>query len=129
MDLCSCGRRSARGLGADVIKIEHPQTGDSQRGLRQLGHIQIEGERNPVMEHANRGKRSVALDMSTPDGHALLLDIARTSDVFLTNFLPDARAKLAIDVEDIRAVNPDIIYARAAPMDRWGRMQVPAATT
>ncbi|BBY76766.1 CoA transferase [Mycolicibacterium parafortuitum] len=100
--------------GADVIKIEHPQTGDSQRGLRQLGHIQIEGERNPVMEHANRGKRSVALDMSTPDGHALLLDIARTSDVFLTNFLPDARAKLAIDVEDIRAVNPDIIYARGS---------------
>lgn len=100
--------------GADVIKIEHPQTGDSQRGLRQLGHIQIDGERNPVMEHANRGKRSVAVDMSTPDGHALLMDIARTSDVFLTNFLPDARAKLGIDVDDVRAVNPDIIYARGS---------------
>ncbi len=100
--------------GADVIKIEHPQTGDSQRGLRQLGHIQIDGERNPVMEHANRGKRSVALDMSNPDGHALLMDIARTSDVFLTNFLPDARAKLGIDVDDLRAVNPDIIYARGS---------------
>lgn len=100
--------------GADVIKIEHPQTGDSQRGLRQLGHIQIDGERNPVMEHANRGKRSVAVDMSTPDGHALLMDIARTSDVFLTNFLPDARTKLGIDVDDVRAVNPDIIYARGS---------------
>jgi crotonobetainyl-CoA:carnitine CoA-transferase CaiB-like acyl-CoA transferase len=74
--------------GADVIKIEHPRTGDSQRGLRNLGHITIEGNRNPVMEHANRGKRSVALDMSTPDGHELLMDIVRTSDVFLTNFLP-----------------------------------------
>ena len=100
--------------GADVIKIEHPQTGDSQRGLRQLGHITVDGARNPVMEHANRGKRSVALDMSTPDGHELLMDIARTSDVFLTNFLPDARKKLRIDVDDLRAVNPDIIYARGS---------------
>ena len=100
--------------GADVIKIEHPQTGDSQRGLKQLGHIKVEGSRNPVMEHANRGKRSVALDISTPDGHELLLDIVRSSDVFLTNFLPGARKKLRIDVEDLRAVNPDIIYARGS---------------
>ncbi|WP_082993227.1 CaiB/BaiF CoA-transferase family protein [Mycobacterium sp. 1245111.1] len=100
--------------GADVIKIEHPQTGDSQRGLRQLGHVKVEGDRNPVMEHANRGKRSVALDMSTSDGHELLMEIARTSDVFLTNFLPDARAKLRIDVDDLRAVNPDIVYARGS---------------
>lgn len=100
--------------GADVIKIEHPRTGDSQRGLRNLGNITIEGNRNPVMEHANRGKRSVALDMSTPDGHELLMDIARTSDVFLTNFLPDARRRLQIDVDDVRAVNPSIIYARGS---------------
>ena len=100
--------------GADVIKIEHPVTGDSQRGLRQLGHVVIEGNRNPVMEHANRGKRSVALDISTPDGHELLMDIARTSDVFLTNFLPDARRKLRIDVEDLRSVNPNVIYARGS---------------
>ncbi|GAC1395150.1 MAG: CoA transferase [Mycobacterium sp.] len=100
--------------GADVLKVEHPQTGDSQRGLRQLGHITIEGKRNPVMEHANRGKRSVALDISMPDGHELLMDVARTSDVFLTNFLPDARKKLKIDVEYLRAVNPDIIYARGS---------------
>ncbi|WP_201408642.1 CaiB/BaiF CoA transferase family protein [Mycobacterium paraintracellulare] len=100
--------------GADVIKIEHPQTGDSQRGLRQLGHVKVEGDRNPVMEHANRGKRSVALDMSTSDGHELLMEIARTSDVFLTNFLPDARAKLRIDVDDLRTVNPDIVYARGS---------------
>lgn len=100
--------------GADVIKVEHPRTGDSQRGLRSLGHITIEGDRNPVMEHANRGKRSAAIDMSTPDGHALLMDIARTSDVFLTNFLPEARKKLRIDVDDVRAVNPRIIYARGS---------------
>lgn len=100
--------------GADVIKIEHPQTGDSQRGLRQLGHIKVEGDRNPVMEHANRGKRSVALDISTQAGHDLLMDIVKSSDVFLTNFLPDARGKLRIDVDDVRAVNPNIVYARGS---------------
>lgn len=100
--------------GADVIKIEHPRTGDSQRGLRQLGHITVEGKRNPVMEHANRGKRSVAVDISAPDGHELLMEIAASSDVFLTNFLPAARKKLKIDVDDLRAVNPDIVYARGS---------------
>jgi crotonobetainyl-CoA:carnitine CoA-transferase CaiB-like acyl-CoA transferase len=107
--------------GADVIKIEHPQTGDSQRGLKQLGHIKVEGRRNPVMEHANRGKRSVALDISTPDGHELLMDIARTSDVFLTNLLPDARKKLKIDVEDLRTINPDIVYARGSAYGPLGQ--------
>lgn len=100
--------------GADVVKVEHPRTGDSQRGLRQLGNIAVGGARNPVMEHANRGKRSIALDVSTPDGHALLMDLAHTSDVFLTNFLPDARTRLKIDVDDVRAVNPRIIYARGS---------------
>lgn len=100
--------------GADVIKVEHPVTGDAQRGLRQLGAVVIEGDVNPVMEHANRGKRGLALDIGHPHGRALLHELAETSDVFLTNFLPDARRKLGIDVDDIRAVNPDIIYARGS---------------
>lgn len=106
--------------GADVLKIEHPRTGDAQRGLRQLGNVQIAGDRNPVMEHANRGKRSIALDISTPAGHELLMDIARTSDVFLTNFLPDARAKLRIDVDDVRTANPDIVYVRGSAYGTLG---------
>lgn len=106
--------------GADVLKIEHPRTGDAQRGLRQLGNVQIAGNRNPVMEHANRGKRSIALDISTPAGHELLMDIARTSDVFLTNFLPDARAKLRIDVDDLRTANPGIVYVRGSAYGTLG---------
>lgn len=106
--------------GADVLKIEHPRTGDAQRGLRQLGNVQIAGDRNPVMEHANRGKRSIALDISTPAGHELLMEIARTSDVFLTNFLPDARAKLRIDVDDLRTANPDIVYVRGSAYGTLG---------
>jgi crotonobetainyl-CoA:carnitine CoA-transferase CaiB-like acyl-CoA transferase len=101
--------------GADVIKIEHPVTGDAQRGLVQTGTVPISGtDVNPFMEHPNRGKRSLGLDLKHPDGLELLYEIARSSDVFLTSFLPGSRAKLRIDVEHMRAQNPDIIYVRGS---------------
>jgi len=100
--------------GADVVKIEHPVRGDAQRGMARAGGLAVDSDRNPVIEHANRGKRSVGIDLSKPEGQALLYDLARTADVFLTNVLPSARQKLRIDVEDLRAVNPRIIYARGS---------------
>ena len=100
--------------GADVIKIEHPVRGDAQRGLARVGGLAINPDRNPVIEHANRGKRSVGVDVSTPQGQALLYEIAKTADVFLTNYLPAIRQKLKIDVEHLRAVNPNIIYVRGS---------------
>jgi crotonobetainyl-CoA:carnitine CoA-transferase CaiB-like acyl-CoA transferase len=96
--------------GADVIKVEHPETGDPQRGLVTSGLVPQGGVAHMV-ELPNRGKRSVGLDIKTEAGHALLLQLAATADVFLTNFLPNQRTKLRIDVEDIRAANPDIIFA------------------
>jgi crotonobetainyl-CoA:carnitine CoA-transferase CaiB-like acyl-CoA transferase len=98
--------------GADVIKVEHPVAGDAQRGLLRVGGADNTGAINFLMEHSNRGKRSVGIDLAHPDGLALLYEIARESDVFLTNFLPSARRRLRIDVEHLRAVNPRIIYAR-----------------
>ncbi len=98
--------------GADVIKIEHPVRGDGQRGLLQVGGVDNRAAVNFLMEHSNRGKRSLGLDLTHPDGRDLLYRIARDADVFLTNFLPAARAKMGIDVDDLRAVNPSIIYAR-----------------
>jgi crotonobetainyl-CoA:carnitine CoA-transferase CaiB-like acyl-CoA transferase len=100
--------------GADVIKIEHPERGDAQRGFIRVGALPITPERNTIMEHPNRGKRSVGIDVGTPEGLELIYRIAKTADVFLTNFLPDARQKLKIDVEHIRAINPRIIYARGS---------------
>ena len=100
--------------GADVIKIEHPVRGDAQRGLARLGGLAVNLDRNPVFEQANRGKRSVGIDVSTADGQALIYKIARTADVFLTNYLPSVRRKLQVDVEHLRAVNPKIIYVRGS---------------
>jgi crotonobetainyl-CoA:carnitine CoA-transferase CaiB-like acyl-CoA transferase len=98
--------------GADVIKIEHVERGDAMRGLASSGVVDVGGQVHVLLEHANRGKRSLGLDLTSDDGLRILYDLARTSDVFLTNKLPNVREKLRIDVEQLRAANPDIIYVR-----------------
>lgn len=100
--------------GADVIKVEHPVRGDAQRGATSIGGAQLDPIANPMIEHPNRGKRSIGIDVATPEGRQLVLELAKTADVFITNYLPSVRQKLGIDVEDIRAVNPNIIYARGS---------------
>jgi crotonobetainyl-CoA:carnitine CoA-transferase CaiB-like acyl-CoA transferase len=113
-----------REWGAEVIKVEHAVTGDPQRGLRQTGLLRVEGDPNPNIEHANRGKRSIGLDMSVPEGKEVLLELAKRADVFLTSFLPGHRQKFGIDVDDIRAVNPKIIYARGSALGPRGEEAV-----
>jgi crotonobetainyl-CoA:carnitine CoA-transferase CaiB-like acyl-CoA transferase len=103
--------------GADVIKVEHAETGDAQRGMRSQPS---DGCWMPVMEHPNRGKRSIGLALENPAAREVLLDLCRDADVFLTNFLPAARRRLGIEVEDIRAVNPNIIYVRGSAHGQRG---------
>ncbi len=101
--------------GADVIKVEHPETGDPQRGLISMGLIPGgPGAVNYIIEQPNRGKRSIGLDISTEEGRGVLYKLVESADVFLTSFLPSVRQKLKIDVEHIRAVNPRIVYARGS---------------
>jgi crotonobetainyl-CoA:carnitine CoA-transferase CaiB-like acyl-CoA transferase len=107
--------------GADVIKVEHAETGDAQRGLKNIGPSSLAvGTFHPIMDHPNRGKRSIGLDLANPQALEVLYAIARTSDVFLTNFLPAARRKLKIDVEHLREVNPQIIYVRGSAFGALG---------
>ena len=100
--------------GADVIKVEHPVRGDTQRGFLNMGGVVLDPNRHTLMEHPNRGKRSVGIDVSTKLGQELLYEIAKTSDVFLTNYLPSVRQKNKFDYEHIKAANPKIIYARGS---------------
>lgn len=106
--------------GADVIKVEHAERGDAQRGLTIGPYAPAEGSFAPIMDHPNRGKRSIGLAIETPSGHDVLMDLVRESDVFLTNFLPDARRRLKIDVDDLRKVNPNIIYVRGSAHGQRG---------
>jgi crotonobetainyl-CoA:carnitine CoA-transferase CaiB-like acyl-CoA transferase len=99
--------------GADVIKIEHPVLGDGYRALVSQGIIRTSSTGiNQNMEMHNRGKRSVGLDVASATGRDLLLKLVASADVFLTNFLPGTLRRWRLDVEDLRAVNPRIIYAR-----------------
>jgi crotonobetainyl-CoA:carnitine CoA-transferase CaiB-like acyl-CoA transferase len=99
--------------GADVIKIENPVTGDAQRGL-----VTVAGRSatapgvsfSPMVEAPNRGKRSVGLSLALRQTRPVFEELVRRSDVFLTNLLPQARAKLRIDLDEIRRINPSIIY-------------------
>ncbi|WP_163547236.1 CaiB/BaiF CoA transferase family protein [Candidatus Frankia nodulisporulans] len=106
--------------GAEVIKIEHVERGDAMRGLAQTGVAMVGGPVHVLLEHSNRHKKSLALDLKTDEGLEILYKLAATSDVFLTNKLPSVRAKLKIDVEDIRAHNPAIIYARGTGQGERG---------
>jgi crotonobetainyl-CoA:carnitine CoA-transferase CaiB-like acyl-CoA transferase len=73
-----------------------------------------------LMEHPNRGKRSIGLALEQPEALDVLHELIRTSDVFLTNFLPRARRRLGIELEDVRKINPDIIYVRGSGFGATG---------
>ena len=116
--------------GADVIKIEHPERPDPMRGLnpgnlaRTTIHARVEGgDTDPsrvIMEQANRGKRSIGLNIASPGGYELLLQLIATADVFLTNVLPSKRAKLRVTPDDLRAVNPNLVYVRGSGFGAHG---------
>jgi crotonobetainyl-CoA:carnitine CoA-transferase CaiB-like acyl-CoA transferase len=98
--------------GADVVKIEHPKLGDGYRGLVSQGLIHSSAGLNHSMEMANRGKRSIGLDVKSAEGRDIVLRLVAESDVFLTNYLPSVLTRLGLTVDELRAVNPRIIYAR-----------------
>ena len=94
--------------GADVIKIEPPQ-GDPQRHIfGALGHAVQIGV--PPFEIDNRGKRSVVIDLGTPDGREQLDKVLATADAFITNLRPAALERLALDHESVLERFPRLVY-------------------
>jgi crotonobetainyl-CoA:carnitine CoA-transferase CaiB-like acyl-CoA transferase len=96
--------------GADVVKVERP-TGDPLRGIQAMGLVADTGAFNFLFEQFNRNKRGVALDLRSERGRAELDRLLGSADVFITNFLPSARAKLRLDAEDVWKVNPRVVCA------------------
>lgn len=84
-------------LGADVTKVEAP-TGDPFRAI------------GPPFESWNQGKKSVVLDLTTPDGQELLGQLAATADIVIENFRPGVAARLGADRATLREVNPDLVF-------------------
>ena len=96
--------------GAEVIKIETIQ-GDPYRTLKAGGDRNL-GNINIAMEQNNRNKKSLALDLKSEEGREALLKLIETADVFLTSLRPKAIKGLRLDVDDLRARNPKLIYVR-----------------
>lgn len=106
--------------GAEVVKIEHVERGDAMRGLASSGIAVVGKDVHVLLESSNRGKQSLGLNLASPEGIDILYKLAATCDVFLTNKLSGTRKKLKIDVDDIRARNPRIIYVRGSGQGERG---------
>ena len=89
-------------FGADVVHIEHPQIGDAYRHLPQLRPLP-ECEDNYCWILTARGKKSIALDVRSKDGHDVAVDLVRGADVFITNLHPSVLEKLGMRYEDVAA--------------------------
>lgn len=96
--------------GADVIKIEPPEVGDSLRWLISRGQMP-EGPENYCWQLTSRNKRSVSLNLKDTEAQDILIDLVKTADVFITNMPFPIREKLKIRAEDIRPHNDQLIYA------------------
>jgi len=96
--------------GAEVIHIENPSSPDPMRVFD--GGTAEPGEANWMFKHYNRGKKGIALDLSSDEGREVFLRLIEDADVFLTSYLPATRKKLGIDLDVIRERNPKIIIAK-----------------
>ncbi|HAP24347.1 MAG TPA: CoA transferase, partial [Achromobacter sp.] len=100
-------------LGADVIKIERPHVGDDTRAwgppFLKDGDGQDTNESAYYLS-ANRNKRSVEADMATPEGAALIRELAAVSDILVENFKVGGLAKYGLDYQSLKAINPRLIY-------------------
>jgi crotonobetainyl-CoA:carnitine CoA-transferase CaiB-like acyl-CoA transferase len=104
--------------GADVIKLEAP-SGDPMRAFFQLA-TGSKVARNPPFELDNRGKRSVALDLRSPEGHEAAQRIIDCADVFITNLRPDALERIGLDPASLTARCPRLVYASITGYGREG---------
>lgn len=99
-------------LGADVVKVEMPNRGDSTRYLnvseKFVGDIPKSG--GDYFLGINRNKRAITIDLSQPKGSALALELAARADLVVQNFRPGVMTRLGLDEAQVRAVNPEVIY-------------------
>jgi crotonobetainyl-CoA:carnitine CoA-transferase CaiB-like acyl-CoA transferase len=96
-------------MGANVIKIERPGAGDLFRSMTFRNKWVGDGE-SPNFLAWNRNKRSVALNLKSPEARAVIMKMAETADVVVQNFRPGVMARLGYGYDDFRAVNPRIVY-------------------
>src|SRR5919198_2046735 len=104
-------------MGADVIKVEPPGTGDQAR--RAMGFA-MKGEDTAAFLAVNRNKRSIVLDLKDDERRAVFHRLAGTADVLVENFRPGVTRRLGIDYDSLGAAHPDLIYASISGFGQTG---------
>lgn len=104
-------------MGADVIKIEPPGTGDS---TRQSMGFRMKGVDSPGFLALNRNKRSIALDLKTEADREVLYALVKTADILVENARPGVAGRLGMDYETLRKINPRLIYASISGFGQTG---------
>ncbi len=110
-------------LGADVIKIERPGSGDDTRTWGPPFLADAEGRETAEAAYylgANRNKRSVTCDIARPEGQALVRELARHCQVFVENFKVGDMARYGLDYESLRAINPSLVYCSITGFGQTG---------
>lgn len=102
-------------LGADIIKVEPPD-GDFARTLTPVG----DGEFSAMFNHANAGKRSLVVDIKTPEGLAIVSSLARGADVVLENFTPGVMERLGLGYDHLVELTPDLIMCSVSSFGQYG---------
>jgi crotonobetainyl-CoA:carnitine CoA-transferase CaiB-like acyl-CoA transferase len=104
-------------MGADVIKVEPPGSGDQTR--RAMG-FKLKGSDSLGFINMNRNKRSIVLNLKAPAGRDVFYQLVKTADVVIENYRPGVAARLSIDYPTLKAINPGIIYASISGFGQTG---------
>lgn len=109
-------------FGAEVIKIERPGTGDDSRtyGPPYLASPENRRQDNAFYLSANRGKKSVTIDIASAAGQRIIRELAKTSDVFMENFKVGDLARYGLDYASISKLNPGIVYCSVTGFGQTG---------
>ena len=112
-------------LGADVIKVERPGSGDDTRGWGPPFTTRADGSRGDAAYFfaANRNKRSVTIDMAKAEGSALLRRLAEQADVLVENFRTGGLAKYGLDYDSVRRANPKLVYCSITGFGHTGPLK------
>ncbi len=102
-------------LGADVIKIEDPGIGDPSRGMQSMygASMNLPGDRNVLIETANRNKRSITIDLKTDQGKEIVRRLVERTDIFFTNYSTAVAQRLGMDYQTLSRFNSRLIYCNA----------------
>lgn len=104
-------------MGADVTKIEPPETGDQ---TRQAMGVKMKGDDTAAFLAINRNKKSVTLNLKEDEAREIFYEMAREADVVVENYRPGVTKKLGVDYETLKEINPGIIYASVSGFGQTG---------